>query len=121
MLGMEPTKRVGPFVFFDEAKAGAIAREELAKIGIEVNHLDQKVGTMSGGALNAGQTPQQSANENQNEARRALGRGLEYYDKCAVDKILAALEQNDYRITTLIVETVNSDPFQMRTATGEKP
>jgi hypothetical protein len=50
----------------------------------------------------------------------ALGRGLEYYDKCAVDKILAALEKNDYRMTTLIVETVNSDPFQMRTATGEK-
>ena len=49
MLGMEPRRRVGPFVFFDEAKAGAIAREELAKIGIKVNHLDQKVGTMSGG------------------------------------------------------------------------
>jgi hypothetical protein len=48
----------------------------------------------------------------------ALGRGLEYYDKCAVDKLLAALEKNDYRITTLIVETVNSDPFQMRTASG---
>jgi hypothetical protein len=50
----------------------------------------------------------------------ALGRGLEYYDKCAVDKILAALEKNDYRFTTLIVETVTSDPFQMRTATGER-
>src|SRR3954451_17092316 len=49
MLGMEPVKKVGPFRFFDEAKAGAIAREELAKIGIEVNHLEQKVGTMSGG------------------------------------------------------------------------
>ena len=49
MLGMEPTRRIWPFVFFDEAKAGAIAREELAKIGITVNHLDQKVGTMSGG------------------------------------------------------------------------
>jgi hypothetical protein len=50
----------------------------------------------------------------------ALGRGLEYYDKCAVDKILTGLETSDYRITTLIAETVNSDPFQMRTATGEK-
>jgi hypothetical protein len=48
----------------------------------------------------------------------ALGRGLEYYDKCAVDKLLAALEKNDYKISTLIVETVNSDPFQMRTASG---
>jgi len=49
MLGMEPIRRVGPFRFFDEAKAGEIAREELAKIGITVNHLKQKVGTMSGG------------------------------------------------------------------------
>src|SRR4029078_12804658 len=48
----------------------------------------------------------------------ALGRGLEYYDKCAVDRIVAALEKNDYRLSTLIVETVNSDPFQMRTASG---
>jgi simple sugar transport system ATP-binding protein len=49
MLGMEPIKRIGPFRFFDEAKAGEIARAELAKIGISVNHLRQKVGTMSGG------------------------------------------------------------------------
>jgi simple sugar transport system ATP-binding protein len=49
MLGMEPIKKFGPFRFFDEAKAGAIAREELAKIGITVNHLRQRVGTMSGG------------------------------------------------------------------------
>jgi hypothetical protein len=50
----------------------------------------------------------------------ALGRGLEYYDKCSLDKIVAALEKNDYRFSTLIVETIHSDPFQMRTATGEK-
>ena len=49
MLGMEPIKKIGPLRFFDEAKAGEIARAELAKIGIEVNHLKQKVGTMSGG------------------------------------------------------------------------
>jgi len=49
MLGMEPIKKFGPFRFFDERKAGEIAREELAKIGITVNHLGQKVGTMSGG------------------------------------------------------------------------
>src|SRR4051812_6283270 len=49
MLGMEPIKKLGPFRFFDESKAGEIAREELAKIGITVNHLGQKVGTMSGG------------------------------------------------------------------------
>ncbi|MBV9221715.1 MAG: sugar ABC transporter ATP-binding protein [Methylobacteriaceae bacterium] len=49
MLGMEPLKWVGPLRFFDEARAGAIARGELAKIGIEIDRLDQKVGTMSGG------------------------------------------------------------------------
>jgi simple sugar transport system ATP-binding protein len=49
MLGMEPLKGIGPFKFFDEARAGQIARAELARIGIQVNHLNQKVGTMSGG------------------------------------------------------------------------
>jgi hypothetical protein len=50
----------------------------------------------------------------------ALGRGLEYYDRCAVDKVLKALEKNDYRFSTLLLETVKSEPFQMRTATGAK-
>jgi hypothetical protein len=50
----------------------------------------------------------------------ALGRGLEYYDRCAVDKILDALGKNDYRFSTLLVEVVKSEPFQMRTATGGK-
>ena len=34
--------------------------------------------------------------------------------------ILAALEKNDYRAFTLLVEVVKSEPFQMRTATGGK-
>jgi hypothetical protein len=51
----------------------------------------------------------------------ALGRGVEYYDQCAIDKIVAELEKNDYKFSTMIVETVMSDPFLMRTATGEKP
>jgi hypothetical protein len=50
----------------------------------------------------------------------ALGRGVEDYDKCAVDKILSALDKNDYRFSTLLMETVKSEPFQMRTATGKK-
>lgn len=49
-----------------------------------------------------------------------LGRGLEYYDKCAVDKIVAALARNDYRFSTLLLEVVQSEPFQMRTAVGRK-
>ncbi|HEX4794154.1 MAG TPA: DUF1592 domain-containing protein [Humisphaera sp.] len=51
----------------------------------------------------------------------ATGRGLEYYDRRAVDKIMAALKQDDYRFSTLLAEIVKSDPFQMRTATGETP
>src|SRR5262245_45499814 len=50
----------------------------------------------------------------------ATGRGAEYYDKCPLDKIVEALEKNDYRFQTLIVETINSEPFQMRTATGAR-
>ena len=44
----------------------------------------------------------------------ALGRGLEYYDKCAVDSLTAALAKDNYRIGTLIQEIVHSDPFQKR-------
>jgi mono/diheme cytochrome c family protein len=50
----------------------------------------------------------------------ALGRGLEYYDKCAVDKILVELAKNDYRFSTLLAEVVKSEPFLMRTAVSAK-
>ena len=50
----------------------------------------------------------------------ALGRGLEYYDKCAVDKILIELQKNDYRFSTLLIEAVKSEPFQMRTTHNPK-
>ena len=49
----------------------------------------------------------------------ATGRGLESYDRRAVDRIMAALEKNEYRFSTLLSEIVVSDPFQMRTSTGE--
>jgi hypothetical protein len=51
----------------------------------------------------------------------ALGRGLEYYDRCAVDAILEALDKNGDRLSALLLAVVQSEPFQMRTATGEKP
>ncbi len=44
----------------------------------------------------------------------ALGRGLEYYDKCAVDKIVAQMDQADYKFSTLLLEIVKSDPFQKK-------
>ena len=43
-----------------------------------------------------------------------LGRGLEYYDRCAVDKIQAKLSKDDYLFSTLLFEIVSSDPFQRK-------
>lgn len=44
----------------------------------------------------------------------ALGRGLEFYDRRAVDAITAAVAKNDYKFSTLVIEIVKSDPFRMR-------
>jgi hypothetical protein len=46
----------------------------------------------------------------------AIGRGLEYYDKCAVDKIVTEIGQQDDRIGALILAVVRSEPFQKRSA-----
>lgn len=46
----------------------------------------------------------------------ALGRGMEYYDKCAVDKITEALGKHEYRFSTLILEIAKSDPFKRQGA-----
>ena len=48
----------------------------------------------------------------------ALGRGLEYYDKCAVDEIADQLAKHDYKFSALILEIVASDPFQLRRGKG---
>jgi hypothetical protein len=44
----------------------------------------------------------------------ALGRGLEYYDRCAVDDIVRAVENDGDRMQALIHAIVASDPFQKR-------
>jgi hypothetical protein len=46
----------------------------------------------------------------------ALGRGLEYYDAPAVRAIDRAAAADGYRWSSLILATVKSAPFQMRTA-----
>lgn len=51
----------------------------------------------------------------------ALGRGLEYYDRCAVDEIMEGLARDDYRFSTLITGVIRSGPFQKRTARGDQP
>jgi hypothetical protein len=44
----------------------------------------------------------------------ALGRGLEYYDQCAVDGIVTRLKRGDFRFSALVLGVVDSAPFQMR-------
>jgi hypothetical protein len=44
----------------------------------------------------------------------AVGRGLEYYDRRTVNAIAQALERNEYRFSTLVVEIVKSEPFGLR-------
>jgi hypothetical protein len=48
----------------------------------------------------------------------ALGRGPEYYDKPTVAKIASALEK-DPKFSTLVLEVVNSVPFQKRRGEGD--
>lgn len=45
----------------------------------------------------------------------ALGRELQYFDEPVVEKILAAVEADDYRAATLIEQIVLSYPFQFQT------
>ncbi len=42
----------------------------------------------------------------------ALGRGLEYYDVESVDRIVAGLERDDGRFSTLLLGVIDSAPFQ---------
>jgi hypothetical protein len=42
----------------------------------------------------------------------ALGRGLEPYDRCAVDDVMTALRRNNYRFSTLVTAIAHTDAFQ---------
>ena len=44
----------------------------------------------------------------------AIGRGLEPYDKMAVDEIAQTVTRSDHRFSSLILAVVNSAPFQTR-------
>ena len=44
----------------------------------------------------------------------ALGRGTEYYDKCAIDLIVEQLKANGHRFSSLIDAIVTSEPFLKR-------
>ncbi len=52
----------------------------------------------------------------------ALGRGLEYYDRCAVDDISKELQAGGDRFQRLVLAVVASEPFQKRRgATARRP
>lgn len=44
----------------------------------------------------------------------ALGRGLEFYDRCATDKIVKTLKDQQFRFSVLVAEITKSEPFRMR-------
>lgn len=48
-LGSEPTKGWGPFKRFDVNFAARVAKDEMAKMGIDIRDPSQPVGTLSGG------------------------------------------------------------------------
>jgi simple sugar transport system ATP-binding protein len=48
-LGAEPTKGVWPLQWIDKSSAKQIAKEEMAKMGIDIRDTEQPVGTLSGG------------------------------------------------------------------------
>jgi hypothetical protein len=44
----------------------------------------------------------------------ALGRGLEYYDRCAVDDVVKALKKGEDHFSALVLAVVQTDAFQKR-------
>ena len=49
----------------------------------------------------------------------ALGRGLEYYDDRAVEKIQGDLVKGDYKFSALVTAIARSEPFRLRRGKGQ--
>jgi hypothetical protein len=49
----------------------------------------------------------------------ALGRGVEYYDRRAIDQIVSDVAKDDYKFSRLVTAIVNSDPFRLRRGKDE--
>ncbi len=50
----------------------------------------------------------------------ALGRGLEYYDRCAVDEVLKRMQSHEQRFSAMVLGIVTSKPFLTRRGDGER-
>ena len=51
----------------------------------------------------------------------ATGRGLQYYDRCAVDDIIKRMDEGGNRFSVLVTEVVLSDPFRKKRGDGVLP
>jgi len=49
----------------------------------------------------------------------ALGRGLEYYDKRAIDRIVSEAAKDDFKLSRIVIAVVQSDPFLLRRGKGQ--
>ena len=49
----------------------------------------------------------------------ALGRGLQPYDRCAVDEVIARAAKDDFRFSAIMLAIVESDPFRMSRQTKD--
>jgi len=50
----------------------------------------------------------------------ALGRGMEHYDRCAIDEIARGVGKKGYRFSSLVTGIVKSVPFQQRRGESDK-
>ena len=48
----------------------------------------------------------------------ATGRGLQYYDRCAVDDIIKNMRKSENRFSALVTEIVLSEPFRKKRGDG---
>jgi hypothetical protein len=44
----------------------------------------------------------------------ALGRGVEYYDKRAIERIVSEVAKDDFKFSRMVIAIVQSDPFRLR-------
>ncbi len=49
----------------------------------------------------------------------ALGRGMEYYDRPAIEKIVADMDKDGAKLSSLVLAVVKSAPFEMRRGEGD--
>jgi hypothetical protein len=90
----------------------------------EAGHLIDPSGVLPGGQTFQGPAELRAILKTRHEAftrcladkllTYALGRGTERSDRCYVEDIARTVAKNEYRFSSLVLEIVKSEPFQMR-------